>query len=399
LTNQFTVGGRTVESFIHSGNPVRVMNKALSSNVATITTDIAHGLEVGNSVFVSGVDATFDGTYTIKTKTATTFTYDRVAANVASTALTTAGSAQKSNSLAIGQTYYYQAAFIYTDNTQTCTTACLSAFSSPVSAQTQFSKSSEYSFTGGVQSYIVPAGVTTLSVDAIGADGGVTTFAAGIGGRVEAVIPVTPGEVLFVFVGGGNSASTGGWNGGGSGSNPGLGGGGATDIRRGISITNAALTTNVVTLTTSTVHGLTAGNSIVVAGLGTPFDGTYSIVAAPSTTTFTYSKTSANVASAAVNGAVIQALPASSWARRVLVAGGGGGAGSHSRGGNGGGLVAAAGVNYGGNAGGVGGTQSTGSALGVGAAGTTNAGGGGGDYLGGGGGAAYAGGGGGSSFV
>jgi hypothetical protein len=82
LTNQFTVAGRTTQIFVHSGSPVRVLNKALTSNVATLTTDVAHGLDVGVSVFVSGVDATFDGTYVVKSKTLTTFTYDRIATNV-----------------------------------------------------------------------------------------------------------------------------------------------------------------------------------------------------------------------------------------------------------------------------------------------------------------------------
>jgi hypothetical protein len=249
LTNQFTVAGRTTESFVHSGSPVRVLNKALTSNVATLTTDVAHGLAVGDSVFVSGVDSTFDGTYVVKSRTLTTFTYDRVATNVTAIALTTAGSAQKSQSLGIGQTYYYQIAYIYTDNAQSCTTACVSAYSAVVSAQTQFNSSTNFAHTAGVQSYVVPAGVESLRVEANGASGGATTFAAGRGGRVEAVIPVTPGEVLFMFVGASNSASTGGWNGGANGTAPGLGGGGASDIRRGIPLATAALVSGTATIT------------------------------------------------------------------------------------------------------------------------------------------------------
>ena len=44
-----------------------VNNKSLTSNVATITTASAHGFEAGQSVVVAGVDATFNGTYTIST--------------------------------------------------------------------------------------------------------------------------------------------------------------------------------------------------------------------------------------------------------------------------------------------------------------------------------------------
>lgn len=66
-----------------------VSNKALTSNVATLTTSAAHGLAVGMEIDVTGVDATFNGTYTISTvPTTTTLTYAKTASNVASTAST-----------------------------------------------------------------------------------------------------------------------------------------------------------------------------------------------------------------------------------------------------------------------------------------------------------------------
>lgn len=66
-----------------------VSNKALTSNVATLTTSTAHGLVAGMTVVVSGVDATFNGTYTVASVPSNvTFTYACTAANVASTAAT-----------------------------------------------------------------------------------------------------------------------------------------------------------------------------------------------------------------------------------------------------------------------------------------------------------------------
>jgi hypothetical protein len=63
-----------------------VSNKALTSNVATLTTSAAHGLAVGMEIDVTGVDATFNGTYTIASvPTTTTFTYAKTASNVTST--------------------------------------------------------------------------------------------------------------------------------------------------------------------------------------------------------------------------------------------------------------------------------------------------------------------------
>ena len=66
-----------------------VTNKALTSNVATLTTSAAHGLAVGMEIEVTGVDATFNGTYTISTvPSTTTFTYAKTASNVTSQAAT-----------------------------------------------------------------------------------------------------------------------------------------------------------------------------------------------------------------------------------------------------------------------------------------------------------------------
>lgn len=66
-----------------------VSNKALTSNVATLTTSAAHGIVAGETIVVAGVDATFNGTFVVASvPTATTLTFALVAANVASQAAT-----------------------------------------------------------------------------------------------------------------------------------------------------------------------------------------------------------------------------------------------------------------------------------------------------------------------
>ena len=71
-----------------------ITNKALTSNLATLTTGTAHGFEVGQSVTVSTVDSTFNGTYTITAvPTTTSFRYAKTAGDVASTAVSPVGSA------------------------------------------------------------------------------------------------------------------------------------------------------------------------------------------------------------------------------------------------------------------------------------------------------------------
>ncbi len=115
-------------------------------------------------------------------------------------------------------------------------------------AFTQGTAQVTFNYTGGVQTYTVPAGAFTVTVDAYGAQGGfgyaVPGVGAGQGGRVQATLAVTPGEVLNIYVGGQGGAGgttvggTAGYNGGGtgggwSGGRSGGGGGGASDIRQG----------------------------------------------------------------------------------------------------------------------------------------------------------------------
>jgi hypothetical protein len=97
----------------------------------------------------------------------------------------------------------------------------------------------DYSYTGGQQTFIVPAGVTSLNVSVYGASGqasimGESDGAPGKGGLVVTTLSVTPGTTLYLYVGGqanwngggnkGTCAQTG-WNGG--------NGGDASDIRVG----------------------------------------------------------------------------------------------------------------------------------------------------------------------
>ncbi|WP_201981570.1 glycine-rich protein [Hymenobacter rubidus] len=122
-----------------------------------------------------------------------------------------------------------------------------------------------FGYTGAPQTYTVPRGITALQVVATGGSGGNLGNSNGgaalaPGAVVQAVVPVTAGEVLTVVVGGqGASGNTGtpagGYNGGGNGSQTGAGGG-ATDLRRTYSAA------------TSTGDYLTTRNALVVAGGG-----------------------------------------------------------------------------------------------------------------------------------
>jgi hypothetical protein len=69
-----------------------VSNKALTSNVATLTTSSEHNLLAGDEIVVTGVDSTFNGTYVIlDVPTTVTLTYSKTANNVVSVAVSPTG--------------------------------------------------------------------------------------------------------------------------------------------------------------------------------------------------------------------------------------------------------------------------------------------------------------------
>lgn len=71
-----------------------------------------------------------------------------------------------------------------------------------------------FDYTGAVQTFVVPSGIKKITVDCVGARGGVgdNSSLLNLGGRVECSLSVTPGETLYIYVGG--SGATSGYNGG-----------------------------------------------------------------------------------------------------------------------------------------------------------------------------------------
>jgi hypothetical protein len=73
-----------------------ITNKALTGDVATLTTAAAHGLSVGKTVSITNVDTTFNGTYIVlSVPTTTTFTYAKTATAVSSAAVTSSWAVSK----------------------------------------------------------------------------------------------------------------------------------------------------------------------------------------------------------------------------------------------------------------------------------------------------------------
>jgi hypothetical protein len=103
----------------------------------------------------------------------------------------------------------------------------------------------QFNFTGGEQIWTVPPGITEVVVELYGGQGGESysciggpnpQFDGGLGGFASGTLSVSPGQNLYINVGGKGGVGQdgpfeGGFNGGGAGGYWGGGGGGATDIR------------------------------------------------------------------------------------------------------------------------------------------------------------------------
>ena len=57
-----------------------------------------------------------------------------------------------------------------------------------------------FNYTGAVQTYTIPVGVTSVTISAAGAQGGGNT-GGGLGASMAGVFTVTPGETLYLVVG------------------------------------------------------------------------------------------------------------------------------------------------------------------------------------------------------
>ena len=124
------------------------------------------------------------------------------------------------------------------------TAACILAFAA-FAAFSAEAATSTFSYTGNEQTFVVPAGVTSVHINGQGASGWSGSNPGGLGGTASGDLTVSPGETLYIYVGGQGTVAIGdmvpaggGYNGGGDGQNNSTsasvgGGGGASDVRQG----------------------------------------------------------------------------------------------------------------------------------------------------------------------
>ncbi len=143
-------------------------------------------------------------------------------------------------------------------------------------AQAQQTVSCTFAYTGAEQSFVVPPGVRSVVISAVGASGGGSL--GGAGGTASGTVAVTPGSTLYVEVGGVGTSSAGGFNGGGA---PGTGainggiggGGGASDVRTVCGGCAGSLGSRLVVAAGGGGTGAAGNEAGVAAGGGAGADG------------------------------------------------------------------------------------------------------------------------------
>jgi hypothetical protein len=104
-----------------------------------------------------------------------------------------------------------------------------------VAASAAQAATATFGYTGGEQAFVVPSGNSTVQVLVVGGSGGQGDLLGGAAAEVSASLNVTPGQILYVEVGGvgedSGDGGEGGFNGGAAGGSASGGGGGGSDIR------------------------------------------------------------------------------------------------------------------------------------------------------------------------
>jgi hypothetical protein len=307
-------------------NLYSVTNKLASNNIVTLTTNVAHNLVPGDEVSIAQVDSNLNGTYTVlTTPAANTFTYAKTVTNIASTVVTGGEASYKTavlvtstnHGLSAGKTIVVEIDDAAYDGVKTvssivdATTLKFTLFSTLTAAtESVFGGTLKWGSravagTYGSYSSNSSIGIDT-TVDLSGKYLGATQqvfrgselkyfgeiledFAKNIDGfeyRIDCDFFNDEFTRTFRFV-------------------PFI------PPPQKINVVNKQLTSNIATLTTEGAHGLEVNEEVVIADVGLNFNGTYVVLSAPTSNTFTYQSYGNNVPSTACLGSIGSVHPLS----------------------------------------------------------------------------------------
>lgn len=258
---------------------VPVAFKSLTSSEATLTTTVAHGLSVGDSVVVAGVDGVFDGVYPVKrVPDITSIVYDRV--RVPPRTLISASLI--SNIATVNTSDVHQ--FIVGDQvtvtgagTNYDGTYRITEIPSPTSFRYAATRTNAREITGRqMERSLIDDSVTLTTSTPHGFLLGESVNVSGVSLSLDGGYTVSlasPGSTSFSYARPRNTQK---------------------------SVTVVARSSNVATLTTSEPHGFVVGEKVVVQAVAGAYSGTHTITSLPSASTFTFANTGANQVSTSI---------------------------------------------------------------------------------------------------
>jgi hypothetical protein len=287
--------------------PQAITGKAMAANVATLTTQNPHGLILGESVTVSGVDAqNFDRVGAVITALPSDrqFSYavartdaKSIKSRVMNSGLVTISTGTPAENIAHGFVAGETVDINLVGPSSASFTGAFQIFSVPSSNTLTYFKDR---VTNRIISFVARTSnvstVTTLfphglsrgervSVSGITTD---TTFNA-----TNVQITSTPSDRTFTYSQAGNNTLA----------TPANSGALATPTSR--EVIRRAILGNEAFLTTQSNHGLFEGESITVSVVGSPWNGTHVVKRVPSPNTFVYDLVAANVAEQEIPGVQI----------------------------------------------------------------------------------------------
>ena len=319
--NTYNVTSKAIVNNLYS-----VTNKLASNNIVTLTTNVAHNLVPGDEVSIATVDSNLNGTYTVLTTPASnTFTYAKTVDNIASTVVTGGEASYKTAVLVTSTNHGLSARKTIVVEIDDAAYDGVKTVSSTVDATTlkftlfsTLTAATESVF-GGTLKWGSRAVAGTYGSYSSNSNVGIDTTNNLSGKYLGATQQVFRGsdlryfgEILEDF-----SKSIDGF-----------------EYRidcdfandeftrtfrfvpfipppQKINVVNKQLTSNIATLTTEGAHGLEANEEIVVSDVGLNFNGTVTVISAPTANTFTYQSYGNNVPSTACLGSIGSVHPLS----------------------------------------------------------------------------------------
>jgi hypothetical protein len=255
-----------------------VVSKKLFNNVATVEISEAHPFEVNNLVFFSGIDSVFNGTYQITSKTINTVSFSKtrvlekiisgqsIISNKANIVTTDPHNFTVGEKVTIsGLNLNYNGDFIITSTPST----------------TSFTYSVTRTNAKAILNRALNSNIATITLtEPHGFIANEDVFISGVGESFDGIYTITstPTNSTFTFEKVRDTSKT---------------------------VLVKSRVSNVATLTTSTAHGISQGEQVVITNVD-GFNGTFTVTAVPSSNSFSYANSGSTLSATSVQNGLVR---------------------------------------------------------------------------------------------